>query len=390
MARLGSAILSRLASIYELRQHLLADPLATWRDFRTMDRQLQDAIHAVGWLAGRASELAKALLVAAQEEADGFAAAAALLHAGGDDDSASLLVGPLSVAGVADGVLAALRLSGQASLWQELGARAPQAPSTLAVRVSSLADCGELSADMLVDLLGHDNDALAIRAAELLAWLGRPPADARALENCLQREISEARVFPFLYAAIVLGSGRALDELRRRLDAGEPVTAHAVDALACAGGPHDAERFLKLAARDEALAAVAVLAAGHLGDRRTAAALVAGVEPKAVAERALRTIVGASARDAAGSSGGRLLYGKPWTLDGALSRLDALDEPLRARRWLALEATVRTGVRPTVVVDVAMPVAVQDAARARLRAAIEPRGRSIPDGAWFYFGRPVA
>jgi hypothetical protein len=243
---------------------------------------------------------------------------------------------------------------------------------------------------MLVELLGHDNDALAIRAAELLAWLGRPPADARALENCLQREISAARVFPFLYAAIVLGSAGALAELRRRLDAGEPVTAHAVDALACAGGPHDAERLLKLAARDEALAAVAVLAAGHLGDRRTAAALVAGVEPKAVAERALRTIVGASARDAARSSGGRLLYGKPWTLEGALTRLDALDELLRARRWLALEAAVRTGTRPTVVVDVAMPVAVQTAALARLRAATEPRGRVIPGGAWFYFGRPIA
>jgi hypothetical protein len=47
-------------------------------------------------------------------------------------------------------------------------------------------------------------------------------------------------------------------------------------------------------------------------------------------------------------------------------------------------------VRPPVVVDVATPGAVQEFALARLRAAIEPRGRSIPDGAWFYFGRPVA
>jgi hypothetical protein len=390
VARLVGAILSKLASLYELRQHLLADPLATWRDFQVMDRRMWNTISAVEWLSGGATELAKALLAAAQEEADGFAAALALLHAGGDDDLASLFVGPLGVAGVAGGVLAALRLSGQASAWQEIAARAPEAPSTIAVRLSALADRGELSADVLVDLLGHDSDLIAIRAAELLAWLGRPPPDARVVEDLLRRGITETRFFPFLYAAIVLGSSSALDELRRRLDAGEPVTGHAIDAIACAGGPHDGERLLKLAARDEALAPVAVLAAGHLGERRTAAALAGGIEPKAAAERALRTIVGRTPKSAAAAAGGRLLYGKPWKLGGALARLDAPDELLRARRWLALEVAVRTGARPPVVVDSATPVAVQEVAVARLRAAIEPRGRAIPDGAWFYFGRPVA
>ena len=386
-AHLVGAILSKLSSLYELRHRLLADPLATWRDFQAMDRQMRNAISAVEWLAGAATEPAQSLLATAKEEADGFAGALALLRAGGH---AELLVGPLGVAGVADGVLAAIRLTGQASAWQEIAARAPESPSTTAVRLSALADRGELSADILLDLLGHDSDAVAIRAAELLPWVGRPPADARDLEDRLRRGIAETRFFPFLYAAIVLGSSSSVDELRRRMDAGEPVTGHAVDALACAGGPHDGERLLKLAARDEALAPTAVLAAGYLGERRVAAALAAGVEPKAVAERALRTIVGATAEGAVSSGGGRLLYGKPWTLGGALAQLDAPDELVCARRWIALEVVVRTGVRPPVVVDVATPVAVQEAALARLRAAIEPRGRSIPDGAWFYFGRPVA
>lgn len=387
VAGLVGAILSKLANLYELRQRLLVDPLATWRDFQAMDRQMKNSISAVEWLAGAATEPAQTLLATAEEEADGFAAALALLRAGGH---AELLVGPLGVASLANGVLAAIRLSGQASAWQEIATRAPEAPSTTAVRLSALADRGELAADILLDLLDHDSDAVAIRAAELLPWVGRPPADARDIEDRLRRGIAETRFFPFLYAAIVLGSSSSLDELRRRMDAGEPVTGHAVDAIACAGGPHDGERLLKLAARDEALAPAAVLAAGYLGERRVAAALAAGVEPKAVAERALRTIVGATVEGAAGSGGGRLLYGKPWTLSGALARLDAPDELLCARRWLALEVAVRTGVRPPVVVDVATPGAVQEAALARLRAAIEPRGRSIPAGAWFYFGRPAA
>ena len=173
VAGLVGAILSKLASLYDLRQRLLADPLASWRDFQAMDRQMQNAVSAVEWLAGAATEPAQTLLATAEGEAEGFAAALALLRGGGHADPTSLLVGPLGIAGVADGVLAALRLSGQTSAWQEIAARAPQGPSTTAVRLSALADRGELSVDTLLDLLGHDSDVVAIRAAELLAWLGR-------------------------------------------------------------------------------------------------------------------------------------------------------------------------------------------------------------------------
>jgi hypothetical protein len=389
VAGLVGAILSKLSSLYEHRQHLLADPIATWRDFQAVSRQMRNGISAVEWLAGAATDPAQVLLAAAEGEADGFVAASALLRAGGSVDLASLLVGTLGLAGVADGVLVALRESGGASAWQEIAARAPEVSSTTAVRLSALADRGELSADTLLDLLRHDSDAVAIRAAELLAWLGRPPADARIVEDHLRRGIAEARLFPFLYSAIVLGSSSSLDELRRRMDAGEPVTGHAIDAIACAGGPHDSERLLKLASRDETLAPVAVLAAGHLGDRRTVAALASGIEPKEAAERALEAIIGEADQEVVGSGGGRLLYGKPWTLAAAFARLDEPDELLLARRWLALEVVVRTGARSPAVVDVAAPIAIQEAAVARLRPAIEPRGRSIPSGAWSYFGRPA-
>jgi hypothetical protein len=74
-AGLVGAVLSKLSSLYELRQRLLADPLATWRDFLAVDRQMRNAISAVEWLAGAATEPAQALLAAAEGEADGFAAA---------------------------------------------------------------------------------------------------------------------------------------------------------------------------------------------------------------------------------------------------------------------------------------------------------------------------
>jgi hypothetical protein len=154
----------------------------------------------------------------------------------------------------------------------------------------------------------------------------------------------------------------ALQQLRRMLDAGTSVTVAVVDALAAAGSAADAERLLHLAARDEALAPLAVLAAGHLG----------------------YPIV------AAGRPTQRLLGGKPWTLAAALARLADPGELARARRWHALELMVRTGVRPQIVFDATARVHTQDAAVARLRKWFEERPRVLPEGGWFYGGQPVA
>ena len=222
----------------------------------------------------------------------GFAAALALIQAGVGDDLVSLLAGPASIAGVGGGVFSALRLGGEASLWPEMVARVPAATSAAADHLSALADRGQLSAESLLDLLDHASDAVAVRAAELLAWLGRPPSDMRIIEARLRSGIAETRFIPFLYAAVALGSVSALDEIRKRMDAGDPLTEHAIDALACAGAARDCERLLALAARDEALAPSALLAAGHLGDRGAADRLAAGLEPKAVAERGLQMIIG--------------------------------------------------------------------------------------------------
>jgi hypothetical protein len=208
-----------------------------------------------------------------------------------------------------------------------------------------------------------DHDQVACRAAEMLAWLGRSQADARTIEGLLRPDDSPDRQSAFLYAAVALGSMQALQQLRRMLDAGTSVTVAAVDALAAAGSMADAERLLHLAARDEALAPVAVLAAGHLG----------------------HPIDAAAARPTQ-----RLLGGKPWTLAAAQARLADPGELARARHWYALELMVRTGVRPQVVFDATARVHTQDAAVERLRKWFEQRPRVLPEGGWFYGGQPVA
>jgi hypothetical protein len=389
--RLVEAILSKLARLFDLRRRLLHDALASWRDFRIMDRKMRDAIEALRWVGEAAVRPAKALLAAAETGAEGFAAALALIYAGGGGDLVSLLAGPASIAGVGEGVFSALRSGGDPSLWPEIVARVPAATSAAANHLSDLADRGQLSADTLLDLLDHGSDAVAVRAAELLAWLGRPPADTRTIEDRLRGGIAETRFFPFLFAAVALGSVSALDEIRKRMDAGDPLTEYAVDALACAGTARDCERLLTLASRDEALAPSALLAVGHLGDRGAADRLAAGLEPKAVAERAIQMIVGSNrGKNAALPKGARLLHGEVWSLSGALVRLGLPDELLRARRWLALEVAVRSGARPPRVVDLSARVAVQEIAVTQLRAAIEAWRRPIRAGAWYYFGRPAA
>src|SRR5205814_2183367 len=178
------------------------------------------------------------------------------------------------------------------------------------------------------------------RAAELLAWVGRSKADARTIEGLLRLDDPPARQSSFLYGAVALGSTRALHELRRMLDAGAAVTSAAVDALAAAGSAADSERLLGLAARDEALAPVAVLAAGHLGNP-IAGGGPEGVNPDVIARARATTGADGDRRASDGAPPKRLLGGKPWTLSAALARLDDPGEFARARQWHALELTVR-------------------------------------------------
>jgi hypothetical protein len=380
-----SAMLSNLGGLYARRGHLLDDVLSLWRDFRDVDRRIQDAIWSMSWLEGAVVAPARAALAAAEDEAEGFAAALTLLCAGDGDFVLSFVLDP--PAAQADGIagpLAALRLGADVSLLAR--AEAAIAGASLEVRgwlLSTLADHGRISSDNLVELLDDPSDDIACRAAELVAWLGRAPGDSAALEARLRQGISEGRYCAFLYAAVALGSENALREVRRLMDAAVAVTARAIDALAVAGAEGDHARLLALAARDEALAPLAVLAAGHLGNPAAASAL-----PSDGGERARRTILGDGESSGANAqTGRRLLYGHPWTLSSALARLVEPDELLRSRPWYALEVGVRTGTRPQAVFDATARAGLQDAASARIRNAIEARRRPLPDGSWFYFGQ---
>ena len=355
------SVLEKLADLYTWRQHLLANPLAAWREFRTMDSQLRAAIWSVGWLQDTVVEPAKELFAAAEDDAGKFAAAMALLYAGRQDTLLPLLFAP-SASAPSDGALTALRMGSDVSLLEQVEGSIATAGAGMRVWLMSTAgDRGRLSADVLLGLIQDPNDQVACRAAELLAWVGRSQADARTIEGLLRPDDPPARQSSFLYAAVALGSTRALHELRRMLDAGAAVTSAAVDALAAAGSAADSERLLGLAARDEALAPVAVLAAGHLGNPIASG----GAPPR------------------------RLLGGKPWTLAAAMARLGDPGEIARARQWHALELTVRTGLQPNGVLDPTARVHTQDAAVARLRKRFEERPRVLPEGGWFYGGQPV-
>jgi hypothetical protein len=327
------------------------------------------------------------MLDAADDEPERFAATCALLHVGGAAALHSFLSASGSATSVGDGILSALRMAADAELWKQVLAISPHHSGASACHLSWLADTGQLSADVLLGRLDDPSDTTAIRAAELLAWLGHPPVDTRIVEGRIRTGVSEARLYPFLYAAVALGSLKALQEIRRHIDAGDPVTEHAVEALAVAGAPRDSQRLLQLASRDEALAPLALLAAGHLGDRTTVTALAGGAEPSGAAKRAHQTIM--NGNDSPSPAGARLLYGNVWSLSGVLARLSEPNELVRARLWFALEAGVRTGAQPiAVVLDASARASLQEAATARIRSAMEKWRHPIPDGTWFFFGQP--
>jgi hypothetical protein len=117
--------------------------------------------------------------------------------------------------------------------------------------------------------------------AETLAWAGRTRTDTTDMEARARVAAGPRRVSAALFAAVALGSTKALQSVRLRLDAGEPVTGHTIDALAIAGDPHqdDGRRLLDLAARAPELRERALLAAGHLGEPALVPALLAAGLP---------------------------------------------------------------------------------------------------------------
>ena len=388
-----SALLAKLDGLYLRRRSLLGDPLSVWRNLEAVDQQVDDAMSSIHWITDDIGGYVAARFARAEDPAELFASALAMLRSGAAEPVLRFLTreSPRSDPD-ANGVLMALRTCPGDSSMTALKASFLALDAKIQTGVlSALADRGDLSRDWLLGALDDEDDAAAIRAAEVLAWLGRSPEDTQAVEARAFRDAPVARRSALLFAAVALGSGRALAEIRGMLDAAAPLTDRVIDALAVAGGPSDAPRLLDLAARQPELAARAVLAAGHLGDASCAKGISGAQVKQDVKNSALRAILGESPLGSRPKDAGRRLHGEPWTMAGALARLNAPDELLLARGWHALEIGVRFGRTPQSFLDAEAPANQQKLTTERIRAAgaAARQTRTMAAGKWLFFGQPI-
>ena len=366
-----------------------------WRDLETIDEQVDDVMTSVGWITDDVAGWVEARFGAAEDPPEHFASAMAMLRSGAAGPIVRFFRHETSLADPnADGVLAALRMCpGDAWLPELKAAFFALGSRPHAGILAVLADRGEVSRDYLLHALDDEEDDAAIAAAEVLAWLGRSHEDTQAVESRGLRDVPLNRRLALLFAAVALGSGRALSEIQALLDSRAPVTARAIDALAVAGGPRDGHRLLDLAARQPELAERAVLAAGHLGDPGSAPAISKAAVNEDVKSRALRAILGDGPPATDPKNPGRRLHGEPWTALGALARLSAPDELLQTRSWYAREIGVRFGLTPPAFLDAGAPSNHQRIAAERMRAAVDGARRTkamtTASGKWLFFGQPI-
>jgi hypothetical protein len=370
----ASALFSKLGSQYSRRSALLVEPRARWSDLLGVDEQIADWLRSIEWIADRFATGLAADLLDVESPTELFAATLALLQTNQVAPVLSYLTPEraISRAGLA-AVVAAIRLSAPENVSGELrAALVALVGHSHAAPIALLVDRGEISTDWLVSALEDREDAVASEAAELLAWLGFTAAHASQVEARALRAAGPGRRCAALFAAAALGSWRALDELRRMVDAEQLVTQHAIDGLVIAGGADDVSRLIGLASRQPELAMLAVLGVGQLGDAASAPAIGAAAVDDEIKRQAARAIFGdrPPGRGDDSQERSRLLRGEPWTLAGALSRLSAPDELLPARRWHALEIGTRSGVRPQLVLDSRARSQDQLATAAGLRAAV--------------------
>jgi hypothetical protein len=159
-----------------------------------------------------------------------------------------------------------------------------------------------------------------------------------------------------------------------------------------AGDETDAARLLRRASRPHPGVEHAVLAVGHLGHGPSTVALASlgeELDPRFAAEARRLTLGDPAAGRRAPSFAGRLLVGRPWTVEGALARLIAPDEPIRSRERLALDLAVRTGVRPPFRYDATATASRQARGAQDFRATFAPVAASLASGRWHYYGYPV-
>jgi hypothetical protein len=383
------AILSNVARLHFRRKSLLRSPLACWQEYRSVDALISCAIQAIDWIGSDGREEARAELARAEDEDGRFAALTGLFHTGAADEALAFVAEQASEATPSRGALLSVRLSASDSALDRLEAMRPQMTADLRVTIlTARAERGQLSASDLIPMLADPDEGVAIRVATLLPWFGSSADERHKVVGWIDRTISDHLRSAVLYAAASLGSNRAIQELRRALDAGGLTHRFSVDTLAVAGGPEDVVRLLDLAERSAELAPVAVLAAGHLGSpTHVGAILEAKNVEDDIKERARETVLGG---EPTGRASGRLLYGAPWTTVAALDRLAASDELLQARPWYALESAVRVGATAGALVDLGADVRRQHAAVAQIRRAVKAHSTRGGIGRWLYRGGDVA
>lgn len=257
-----------------------------------------------------------------------------------------------------------------------------------------LVERGFLQPSDLVGVLDDPNDQVAIAATLALGWSGALEHVSTVRDRLGTRtpECVGARLEALLFASVALGDRSALAEIRRLVQAGDAGLI-AIDAMVVAGDASDAERLLNLAQRDDAAGRRAICGAGHLGNPACLPGLKQIDRPGCgpLIQQALAALIGDAPVEQAPTGVARMLRGRPWSIAGALERLSAVDQPLCSRDWIALELSVRTGLRfPSPVLPGASTDLIAEAIAVR-KAAIASVSRSL-DGGWPYFGshRPPA
>lgn len=258
-----------------------------------------------------------------------------------------------------------------------------------------LVERGQLAPGQLLPLVDHVNDDVAVEATLALALVG-DAEHAQTLALAAGRTKNSRRANALLFAAAALGSGRALADIRTRLqnseNAAEHPDEHLVDALAIAGDESDAFLLMNLASLPDVDADYLLLSAANLGCAATVRALPEFAErvSRNVLDEAKRLILGegqAPPADAGGSV--RLLRGQPWSVPGLVARLAASDETIRSQRRLALELRVRTGLLPPSVLPSFAPSRTRSKVLASWTDHFAKTSGRLPAGQWYYQGKPA-
>jgi hypothetical protein len=376
----------------------LTEPLTTLRDLDVACAELDKIVQAVKWLGVKCVPAFLKASENAETVADRLIASAALIHLGslgGVEKMMSMLEGvvaeeqplpPIAAtilrtftdATVLDGMLKLLLKPGGDALGSLL--------------LPLLAEQGVLSSEQLLKLTNHPRDALAVPAAEALAWSG-DAYNAPLLLASARKATTPGRANALLFAAVALGSAEALVEVRAQLPERAASSHHLAEALAIAGDDSDAPRLIALAEKPGIDADHLLLAVANLGCVATVQALPALVSHvrRETLERARRMILGSgSTHPSDEASAIRRLHGEPWSVSGLLSRLAAPDEPLQSQRRLALEIRVRTGLVPPTKSSLLMSAAARAELVANWTAYFAKTNAKLKPGDWYYQGHPAS